>query len=132
MDVPLRPEGLSEEALHLWPDIAGVPTDSSLRRIRKRLKRDPDLRIEILSALTRFSEAHVEPISAAVALYISIAALGLVSIEMLPTPARAVVTLAVFGAGFAFYLSYLDLVARMEERRKQSVVWLRALESYLA
>ena len=131
VEVPWAPDGLSNDALEIWPDLAKVPTAQALDEIRKRLKRNPDLRLELLSALTRFSESSAEPLTAAIAIYVSIAAFGTITFDAIPALAKTILVSVMVLVGFGLYMKYLDVVAAMDDRRKQSVVWLRALERYL-
>lgn len=69
-----------------------------------------------------------EPFSAAMALYLSVLALFALTVAELPDSMRASSLLALAITGFVSFWLMLSYTSAMEERRKQSIVWLHALE----
>ena len=130
--IPHIPEGLNSRALALWPDLKAAPTRKGLTKILRGTKREPDVRLEIISGLRRFSETRSDPFFAIAAIYISVIALAAAFLGETPASARWVLTALLVASGFFMFHFASEYASRVEVRRKQSFVWLRALEDELS
>jgi Flp pilus assembly protein TadB len=124
--VLLVPEGLSDATKLFWPDLSVNPT-GEVKAFRKMARRNPSIRLEVMSGLRRYAESSSGIMLSLAAFFISFAALTLAMYGS-ATPGFVVFTVPVATLAILVLVLFVQAAVNLEERRKAAIVWLGALD----
>jgi hypothetical protein len=125
--VLLVPEGLSDATKLFWPDLSVNPTLGEVKAFRKMARRNPSIRLEVMSGLRRYAESSSGIMLSLAAFFISFAALTLAMYGS-ATPGFVVFTVPVATLAILVLVLFVQAAVNLEERRKAAIVWLGALD----
>jgi len=138
---PFVPDGLPEYARSHWPDITRWPAEIDVRTFLTATRRDPDVRLAVLTGLRRTTAIDLSSFWGWLAAYVSVivalvsATTALVASDVGGWWIRFAIGALVGVLGLVMIVMLVRLAtftAQVDERRRGAMVWLRAFEEGIA
>jgi hypothetical protein len=130
ISVPPKPDWLIPEAEPFWPVRDQWPTSEKVALFIKATRKQPEVRLNLLSALRYFATADMQPLTNWVAVYISV-----VAILLAGTAGLGAISYWIVGgtaiAGILLVVRLGTFTGDVESRRRHCAVWLAAYENAL-
>ena len=128
--MPFVPEELSDAARALWPDREAMPSPESVKNLVQETRKDPALRLEVLSWLRRTAVPRGPELFGLFGGLMAVVALVFSLTDVAPVIAISIAVLV--GVGMLWLLvKSAGAVLHLGERSRHATAWLRAFEDAL-